>query len=81
MKKVSKKNIKLINENVKIGLIQKKQELLDFIIDNPGVTLNEMCENVYFIDDYEFLKALIALFDEYKIHSDSGYFHADSNIK
>jgi hypothetical protein len=71
MKKIQSKKVK---EEIKKEEEERINEFSYFIKNNPGTTLDEIYDNCNFIDDYEFLKTMTTLFEEYDIISDSGCF-------
>jgi hypothetical protein len=80
MKKVNKK-MGTFEQVIAKEESESKKELLKFIKTNPGATLCEMLDSYGYLDEYEFLKDLIYLFDKKGIVSDSGYFFPNEVIR
>lgn len=55
----------------------EKEQLVEYIKQNPGVKLDELSDIWNGLDGYDFMQAMIALFDEYKVIEDSGYYFPD----
>jgi|GEM_PF-4858827 len=56
---------------------ENKQELLEFINENPGATLNELRDIWNGLDGYDFMQTMLTLFDEYKVVEDIGHHFTD----
>jgi hypothetical protein len=76
LKKVNKK-VETLEEIIKKEEMEARKNLLKFIKKNPGSTLNELSDNFTGLDAYEFLNAMVTLFEEYKLVEDSGCYFTD----
>lgn len=57
-----------------------KNALFKFLKSNPGATLNELYDNSSILYEYEFLRTMVALFEEEGIVSDFGCYYADQGV-
>ena len=76
LKKVNKK-VETPEEEYAREEKEAKKNLLKFIKKNPGVTLRKLLNDFTGLDEYEFFKTMVLLFEEEGIVSDSGCFFPD----
>jgi hypothetical protein len=78
---MKKEKREIFEEQFTIEVAEYKKELVKCINKNPGATLNELYDNWAGLDGYDFMKAMIALFEEHKVVEDSGFYFSDETTR